>query len=164
MAAGEECTISYGAENDSCTLMRDYGFVVPGNANDVLSLPDVEQLPRLNAASLAAANGFEFDLRKKLRYLGDSGSAAVGAVGSSDVAAIGRLQAALQSLPVAEPGKSTGLGGMFSWPTQPASAAGEPLPPYQVPQVSTVYRTFLLGYCARLILIVHVQMHFWLCC
>lgn len=51
-------------------MMRDYGFVVPGNPFDRITLPgagaegDGDQLPSLNGASLAAAVGFEGDWRE----------------------------------------------------------------------------------------------------
>ncbi len=61
-------------------MMRDYGFVVPGNPFDRLTLPGMAapansdtatrdtsgtaQLPSLNGASLAAAAGFQGDWRE----------------------------------------------------------------------------------------------------
>ncbi|GAX81602.1 hypothetical protein CEUSTIGMA_g9030.t1 [Chlamydomonas eustigma] len=36
---GDEATISYGPCKSNHELIRDYGFVVPGNPNDILSLP-----------------------------------------------------------------------------------------------------------------------------
>jgi hypothetical protein len=44
LAAGEEVTISYGESKPNCDLLRDYGFIMPGNVWDrVLPLaPDNE--------------------------------------------------------------------------------------------------------------------------
>ncbi|KXZ49958.1 hypothetical protein GPECTOR_18g116 [Gonium pectorale] len=52
LAAGEEAAISYGESKPNFEVMRDYGFVVPGNPNDRVPLPQQEQLPHLNGASL----------------------------------------------------------------------------------------------------------------
>ncbi len=55
ISAGAEATIGYGSDKPNSELLRDYGFVVPGNPNDRLVLPvgrGPEALAQLNGPSL----------------------------------------------------------------------------------------------------------------
>lgn len=81
IAPGQECTISYGNDKDNFELMRDYGFVVPGNPNDLLQLP--KDMPKLNAASLLEASGYQGDLMKgSIEVATSSGPGTTGSAGA----------------------------------------------------------------------------------
>lgn len=64
LAAGAEATICYGESKPNAEVMRDYGFVVPGNPNDRITVPEHGPLPTLNAASLFGSVGFVGDWRE----------------------------------------------------------------------------------------------------
>lgn len=51
MVQGEELTISYGACKPNNETLRDYGFVIPGNAHDRISFEASEQGVSLPSAS-----------------------------------------------------------------------------------------------------------------
>jgi hypothetical protein len=56
LAAGEEVTISYGECKPNCDLLRDYGFIMPGNVWDrVLPLAAADGGAAVSAAAAAAA-------------------------------------------------------------------------------------------------------------
>jgi hypothetical protein len=147
--AGAEALITYGEDKPNDELMRDYGFVVPGNPYDRLpflaAMADTADptstsssgagasgagskqllLPKLNAASLLEAAGLEGNL-----VTGTVPTPAGLAPG--DVAAFQRRRCALLSLQVsngfAGSGSSKGLmgmGGLLSWPPKAWTASGE---------------------------------------
>ncbi|KAG1657317.1 hypothetical protein FOA52_008045 [Chlamydomonas sp. UWO 241] len=88
LAASQEVCITYGQEKTNTELMRDYGFVVPGNPNERLVLPGASALEPLNGESLLHALQLAGDWAKRsalARTGGDGskgGSASAGASSS----------------------------------------------------------------------------------
>ncbi|EFJ46660.1 hypothetical protein VOLCADRAFT_92848 [Volvox carteri f. nagariensis] len=64
LGPGEEASICYGEDKPNFEVMRDYGFVVPGNPNDRIKLPNQDSLPELNGVSLLESVGLKGDWRE----------------------------------------------------------------------------------------------------
>ncbi|KAG2499539.1 hypothetical protein HYH03_002485 [Edaphochlamys debaryana] len=136
LAEGEEATISYGEAKSNAEVMRDYGFVVPGNPNDRLRLPGLEQLPPLNGASLLESIGFKGDWRegtaapKRPTLEASHGDPEARLV-------LARRRCVALSLQlydtVAPPPPSSGKGGLLDGFAQPWSNSGRPPPQHVAP-------------------------------
>lgn len=71
MPAGVEATISYGASKSNAELLRDYGFVVPGNVNDRVSFHAVDEVA--TGSQLALNPVSLMQVRMLQRNVGENG-------------------------------------------------------------------------------------------
>eukprot|EP00798_Chlamydomonas_sp_ICE-L_P017033 gene17033-23325_t len=75
--AGSEAIISYGQDKCNASLQRDYGFIIPGQPNDIIRFPSKgkncpEGLTKLHPQVLLPAVSMAGDLAKQQLYPTDS--------------------------------------------------------------------------------------------
>ncbi|KAG2451954.1 hypothetical protein HYH02_003728 [Chlamydomonas schloesseri] len=134
LAPGDEAAISYGESKPNPEVMRDYGFVVPGNPNDRIKLPDQDQLPALYGASVMESVGFKGDWREgtvapKRTVLESSDG------NPAERVKLNRRRCVLLSMGFTDgfPPVKESPGGLFgSWPPKSWTDSGRP-PPQHVP-------------------------------
>ncbi|GIL48199.1 hypothetical protein Vafri_4886 [Volvox africanus] len=129
LVKGEEATICYGEGKPNFEVMRDYGFITPGNPNDRITLPNQDTLPALNGASLLEALGLKGDWRnggKLTRVLPEASSGGE----SANLLALARQTNAVLSMNLNDGFPSPKAGGLFGgWPGATSwTDAGRPPP------------------------------------
>ncbi|GLI69471.1 hypothetical protein VaNZ11_014089, partial [Volvox africanus] len=129
LVTGEEATICYGEGKPNFEVMRDYGFIVPGNPNDRITLSNQDTLPPLNGASLLEALGLKGDWRnggKLTRVLPEASSEGK----SANLLALARQKNAVLSMNLSDGFPSPKAGRLFGgWPGATSwTDAGRPPP------------------------------------
>ncbi|GIL74784.1 hypothetical protein Vretimale_2404 [Volvox reticuliferus] len=109
--------------------MRDYGFIVPGNTNDRIKLPNQDTLPALNGASLLEALGIKGDWRNGGKLTRVHPETSPGGE-PANLLALARQKSAVLSMNLSDGFPSPKGGGLFGrWPGATSwTDAGRPPP------------------------------------